>query len=73
MVDVTINGGQVQFVSSVLGNVTGAFEGVEMVDDGQLHLTASSVTHLLNVAQFTFNGQAFGNALDAVAYIEANV
>lgn len=78
MVDVTISDGRVRFVSSVLGAVDGAFNAVELVDESMLHLVTGTeetgpTTHLLNVVQFSFNGQTFSGALDAVSYIESIV
>ena len=71
MIDVTIQNKIASFLSSVLGQVSGALEFVEAVDDTQLHLTVGEATHLLNVQQFTFNGQQFDNALQATTYIES--
>jgi len=70
MINVSIEGGQVQFTSSVLGALSEAMLSVELVDDTRIHLITDRHVHLLSVEQYTFNGQTFTDSVSAVDYIQ---
>jgi hypothetical protein len=70
MINVSIEGGQVQFTSSVLGAISEGLSAVEVVDETRVHLITDRHVHLLSVEQYTFNGQTFTDSVSAVDYIQ---
>jgi hypothetical protein len=70
MINVSIEGGQVQFTSSVLGAISEGLYAFEVVDETRVHLITDKHVHLLSVEQYTFNGQTFTDSVGAVDYIQ---
>lgn len=68
----TIEGGFVTFTTSVLGAIASNVELCEVVDDNTLHLGTNVGVFLINVNQFTFNGNKFNDSTKAVNYILNN-
>ena len=72
MIDITLEGGYVNFYTSVIGVVASNVELCEVVDDNSLHLGTNVGTFLINIEQFTINAIKFTTSTEAVTYILNN-
>ena len=72
MIEITLEGGYVTFYTSVIGVVASNVESCEVVDENSLHMGTNVGVFLINVNQFTFNGNKFTNSTKAVNYILNN-
>ena len=72
MIDITLEGGYVTFVTSVSGAIASNVELCEVVDENTLHLGTNVGTFLINVNQFSINGVKFTNSAKALTYITNN-
>ena len=72
MIDITLEGGYVNFYTSLIGAIASNIESCEVVDDNCLHLGTNVGVFLINVNQFTFNGIKFTNSSKALNYITNN-
>jgi hypothetical protein len=71
MIDITINATQISYSSSVIGLFSANYQQneIDIVDDYSIHIPTDQGVILVNVGQFTFNGLAFTNSVDALALI----
>jgi hypothetical protein len=71
MIDITITRTQITYSSSVMGLFSADYQRdeIEIVDDYSIHIPTDQGVILVNVGQYTFNGLAFSNSVDAVALI----
>jgi hypothetical protein len=72
MIDITLEGGYVNFYTSVIGAIASNVELCEVVDENCLHMGTNVGVFLINVNQFTFNGIKFSTSAEAVNYIINN-
>jgi hypothetical protein len=68
--NITIENGTASFVSSVMGQINDIIEQAEVVDDTRLHLHLGGTVFLISVQQYTFNGNVFNTAQEAVNFIQ---
>jgi hypothetical protein len=73
MIDITITPNQLSYSSSVIGLFSADYQRdeIEIVDDQSIHIPTDQGVILINVGQFTFNGLAFSNSVDALALINS--
>jgi hypothetical protein len=71
MIDITITPTQISYPSSVIGLFSADYQRdeIDIVDDHSIHIPTDQGIILVNVEQFTFNGLAFTNSVDALALI----
>ena len=71
MIDITFENGFVTFQSSVCGMVNSQIESLEIVDDSSYHLGTSFGIFLINIEQFSINGNQFNTSTDAIEYLNS--
>jgi hypothetical protein len=71
MIDITFENGFVTFQSSVCGIVNSQIESLEIVDDSSYHLGTSLGIFLINIEQFSINGNQFNTSIDAIEYLNS--
>jgi hypothetical protein len=71
MIDITIDSTQISYSSSVIGIFSAEYQrdDIDIVDDYSMHIPTDQGVILVNVGQFTFNGLAFSNSVDALGLI----
>ena len=72
MIDVTITSKDLSYTASVAGVINAQYnrEEIEMVDAVSIHFATDRGVLLINVLQYSFNGQVFNNTVDAITYLE---
>ena len=69
MIDIQIENSRASFPNSVLGQVDDEILQFEVIDETMLHLHLSQSVVLISVQQYTFNGEQFDTAQEAVDHI----
>ena len=72
MIDITITATHLSYQDSVIGSIDTDYnrEETEMVDAVSMHFVTDRGILLINVLQYSFNGNSFGNTTDAITYIQ---
>jgi hypothetical protein len=71
MIDITFENGFVTFQSSVCGIVNSQIESLEIVDDSSYHLGTFLGVFLINIEQFSINGNQFNTSIDGIEYLNS--
>jgi hypothetical protein len=73
MIDITIDASQLSYISSVIGDISTNYQRIEIdfVDERSMHLPTDQGVWLINLEQFTFNGNEFNDAVDAIEYLNS--
>jgi hypothetical protein len=72
MIDITLEGGYVTFITSVSGAIASNVELCEVVDELSYHLGTNIGVFLINVNESSINGLNFTDSTKAVNYILNN-
>lgn len=72
MIDITINATHLSYQDSEIGSIDTDYnrEETEMVDAVSMHFVTDRGILLINVLQYSFNGNSFGNTTEAITYIQ---
>lgn len=72
MVNITATSEAFDYMDSVLGEVSYGYssDGIDFVDEHSFHVQTTEGVKLYNVLQYSFNGQEFTSALDAIMYLQ---
>lgn len=72
MIDITITSTHLSYQDSVIGTIDTDYdrEQNEIVDAVSMHFVTDRGILLINVFQYSFNGNSFGNTTDAITYIQ---
>lgn len=72
MIDITITSTHLSYQDSVIGSINTNYdrEETEMVDAVSMHFVTDRGVLLINVQQYSFNGNSFGNTTDAITFIQ---
>lgn len=72
MIDITITATHLSYQDSVIGTINTDYnrEQNEMVDAVSMHFVTNRGILLVNVLQYSFNGNSFGNTTEAITYIQ---
>ena len=72
MIDITINATHLSYQDSVIGSIDTDYnrEETEMVDAVSMHFVTDRGILLINVLQYSFNGNSFGNTTEAITYLQ---
>lgn len=73
MIDITIDASQLSYTSSVIGEVSTNYNRFEIdfVDSKSMHLPTDQGVWLINLQQFSFNGNQFNDAVEAIEYLNS--
>ena len=73
MIDITIDASQLSYTSSVIGDISTNYQRIEIdfVDDKSMHLPTDQGVWLINLEQFSFNGNQFNDAVEAIEYLNS--
>jgi hypothetical protein len=73
MIDITIDASQLSYTSSVIGDISTNYNRIEIdfVDERSMHLTTDQGVWLINLEQFSFNGNQFNDAVEAIEYLNS--
>ena len=73
MIDITIDATQLSYISSVIGDISTNYQRIEIdfVDDKSIHLPTDKGVWLINLEQFSFNGNQFNDAIEAIDYLNS--
>ena len=72
MIDITLEGGFITFITTVSGAIASNVELCEVVDDLSYHLGTSFGVYLININNSTINNITFSTSTEAVKYILNN-
>lgn len=72
MIDITITATHLSYQDSVIGTINTDYdrEQNEMVDAVSMHFVTDRGILLVNVLQYSLNGNSFGNTTEAITYIQ---
>lgn len=72
MIDITITSTHLSYQDSIIGTIDSEYEREqnEMVDAVSMHFVTDRGVLLINVLQYSFNGNSFGNTTEAITYIQ---
>jgi hypothetical protein len=72
MIDITITATHLSYQDSVIGSIDTDYnrEETEMVDAVSMHFVTDRGILLINVLQYKFNGNSFGNTTEAITYLQ---
>lgn len=72
MIDITITATHLSYQDSVIGKIDTDYdrEQNEMVDAVSMHFVTDRGILLVNVLQYSFNGNSFGNTTEAITFIQ---
>lgn len=73
MIDITIDASQLSYTSSVIGEVSTNYNRFEIdfVDSKSMHIPTDQGVWLINLQQFSFNGNQFNDAVEAIEYLNS--
>ena len=73
MIDITIDASQLSYTSSVIGEVATNYDRIEIdfVDAKSMHLPTDQGVWLINLEQYSFNGNQFDDAIEAITYLNS--
>lgn len=73
MIDITIDASQLSYTSSVIGDISTNYQRIEidLVDEKSMHLPTDQGVWLINLQQFSFNGNQFNDAVEAIEYLNS--
>ena len=72
MIDITLEGGFITFITTVSGAIASNVESCEVVDDLSYHIGTNLGVFLINVNDCSINGITFTDSTQAVNYIIKN-
>lgn len=72
MIDITITSTHLSYQDSVIGTIDTDYDAdqVEQVDNASIHLVTDRGVLLINIVQYSFNGQFFTDSTDLITYIQ---
>ena len=72
MIDITITSTHLSYQDSVIGSIDTDYnrEETEMVDAVSMHFVTDRGILLINVLQYSFNGNSFGNTTEAITHLQ---
>lgn len=73
MIDITIDASHLSYTSSVIGDISTNYQRIEIdfVDENSMHLPTDYGVWLINLQQFSFNGNLFNDTLEAIEYLNS--
>ena len=73
MIDITITATYLSYQDSVIGSIDTDYNRIEIdfVDEKSMHVPTDQGVWLINLEQFTFNGNQFNDAVEAIDYLNS--